>query len=181
MAQRLRDAFLENAACFMINESPSTSAFVMAERLDTLFASNLAVSPGLKATCCSACGCLFVPGWTATQARESRPSCTEKRIEKPGRRVSRQNIVHQCRLCHRESIMKTEKPRELKGRNVVTLNVPVAAKSPSEGPVSAKSTAKQRAKDRKSNQGLQALMSSKSKQKTAASTPSFDLMDFMKA
>lgn len=181
MAQRLRDTFLEKAACFLTKDTPSTSAFLMAERLDVLSASNLAVSLALKATCCLACGCLLLPGWTATQARENSHSYPEKRIDKPGRQGSRKNIVRRCRSCHRKSTMAIKKPSEPKGRNVVTSRMADEAKDTTQRPSVAKSTAKQRAKDRKSNQGLQALMSSKDKQKIAASTATFDLMDFMQA
>jgi hypothetical protein len=181
MAQRLRDTFLEKAACFMIKDSASTSAFVMAERLDALSTSNLTISPVLKALCCLACGCLLVPGWTATQLRENWQSSAEKRIKKPSRQVSRKHIVRRCRSCRRKSTMAVERPRAPKERNVVTSHVAVPAKDIAQGPGVAKSTAKQRAKDRKSNQGLQALIGSKDQQKIAASTPSFDLMDFMKA
>ena len=181
MTQELRDAFLKKAACFALSDSPSTSAFLMAESFDSLAASNLAISPALNATSCLACGCLFVAGWTATQVRGSRQRYTDERVERPSRQVPRKNVVHQCCLCHRKSVITIEKPGELQKGKTANSNKLTAARPPPEGSSSAKSTAKQRAKDRKLNQGLQALMSSRSKQKTAASTPSFDLMDFMKA
>jgi hypothetical protein len=181
MTQELRDAFLKKAACFALLDSPSTSAFLMAESFDSLAASNLAISPALKATCCSACGCLFVPGWTAIQARQSQQSYADEFVERSSRQVPRKNVVHQCCLCHRKSVITTKKPGGLQKGKTANSNKPVAARPPPEGSSSVKSTAKQRAKDRKLNQGLQALMSSRSKRETAASTPSFDLMDFMKA
>lgn len=183
MARAIRDGFLDRAACFAVTSSPSTSAFLVAERLDASAASHLAISPAFRTTCCLSCGCLFPPGWTASVTRESRAS--DLQFRERGGKLSHQawhkEVIRECRSCHHKTVITVRKPVKLKQRGKVKFIKDAAVTLPSEGPSSAKLTAKQRAKDRKSKEGLQALMSSRSKQKTAASTPSFDLMDFMKA
>ena len=184
MARALREEFLERAACSMVSSSPSTSAFVMAEKLNTLADSRMVSTPATRAICCFACGSLFVPGWTASQARESFTTSyrTVKRGAEPVRQAVHKSVVHECQTCHRKTVISFQKPAKLKRPSSTNTNEPVPAKIPPQGSSSAKSTAKQRAKDRKSKQGLQALLlNSRSKQNTTASIPpSLDLMDFMK-
>lgn len=182
MAQALRETFLERAACFASTSSPSTSAFLLAENLALLADSHTAIKPALRSTCCLACGGLLVPGWTSSLEREKTTSGLHSAVYsgKRGRLLSRKHILHTCHSCHRRTVITVKKPTKLKGGSRVAFNKSIADKSPSEGPSFTKSNAKQRARERKSHQGLQALISSKAKLKTAASTPSFDLMDFMK-
>ena len=168
----------------MVSSGPSTSAFLMAEKLNSLADSHMVSTPATRATCCLACGSLFVPGWTASQARES--FTTSHRADRRGAQLVRQtlqkNVVHECQSCHRRTVISFQKPAKLKKPSYTSFNEPAVAKVPLQRPSPAKSTAKQRAKDRKSKQGLQALLSnSRTKQKTTASkSPPLNLMDFMK-
>jgi hypothetical protein len=177
MAQNLRDAFLDRAACFTATGSPSTSAHLMAEKLDSLGASHTAAGLKLRATCCLACGRLFVPGWTATTEQKATPPTTPVR-ERRGHATKK--ITHTCHSCHRNTTTAIQQPRKVKSdRLLPAKSAPLDTLLKEQIP--SRSTAKQRAKERKSKQGLQTLLSSRSKQKSGASSSSLDLMDFMKA
>jgi hypothetical protein len=183
MAQNLRDAFLERAACFSATSSPSTSAHLMAEKLDSLATSHTAAGVMLRATCCLACGRLFVPGWTATTEQKAIPTSPPVKRRR-GHAIKK--ITHACHSCHRNTTTVIQQPRIVEGprgvksdRLLPAKSAPLNALSKEQSP--SRSTAKQRAKERKSKQGLQTLLSSRSKQKSGASSSSLDLMDFMKA
>jgi hypothetical protein len=183
MAQNLRDAFLERAACFSATSSPSTSAHLIAEKLDSLATSHTAAGLMLRATCCLACGRLFVPGWTATTKQNATPPSTPVR-ERRGHATKK--ITHACHSCHRNTTTVIQQLRKVEGPRKVKCDRLLPAKfAPLDTLLkeqsSSRSTAKQRAKERKSMQGLQTLVSNRSKQKSGASSSSLDLMDFMKA
>ena len=180
MAQAQRDMFLERAACFTAMSNHSTSAFLTSERLDSLAASNTAVSPMLKAICCLACGSPVILGRTSSTDREESTGKTA--IARRGRKVNplkaRKTLVRTCELCHRKTTVAI--PRLTKARESIRLAPTGSAlvKTLSEEKSASKPTARQRAKDRKSKQALQVLIDSKSTQKAPKS--SLDLMDFMK-
>jgi hypothetical protein len=183
MAKNLRDAFLERASCFTATSSPSTSAHLMAEKLDSLATSHTTAGIMLKATCCLACGRLFIPGWTATTEQKATPSRTPVR-ERCGHVTKK--ITHACPSCHRKTTTVIQQPRKLEGPRKEKSDRLLPAKSAPPDTLlkeqsPSRSTAKQRAKERKSKQSLQALLSSRSKRKSGASSSSLDLMDFMKA
>ena len=180
MAQAPRDIFLERAACFAVTNSPSTSTYLMAEKLDSLRTSHAPVSPVLRATCCLACGCLYIPGWTASKHREERraQSSFAERGRKDKHYTTRKHIIHTCQLCHRKTTIAVQKPTRTKEALALTRSALAETRAEDKAQ---KSTAKQRAKSRQSKQGLQALMSSRAKQKAVATSSSLDLMDFMKA
>jgi len=188
--ERQKASFLENAAKLLAQRSPSTSAFLGTQVIETLVTAGTQLSRKLS-DCCHGCGALMVPGWTSAVAssrylnqRASRPQ-SKAAIAKP--RAS----LHRCLRCNRAAkVIKTQssrprrsskKPMEpiaLSSRELQPILEPITCASKIEEKSEAKTNSKKRAKARKDREGLQALLSQSRTNTQPNST--FDLMDFMK-
>lgn len=179
-----RHVFLKSSARILSREASSTAAYLEAEYISLFLERQVPVPPAQREDVCLACGWL-----RARSDNEIGPgpaSTSTRSIEG--------NDIFTCPKCYREndlSLPATENAKIDNNNNVARETDSLVTgssdwkpfpDSSSSAPAGATSTSKKRAKARKQNASLQALLDrSKSTQREAKQGPDLDFMDFVKA
>jgi ribonuclease MRP protein subunit SNM1 len=176
-SEKLQAAFLEKSSYTLAVSAPSTSAYLMTERLALMPENDREPTKFPRHEMCRACGTVTTLGWTATTARRTGSTKQQHR----GRRERK--IIQVCLVCHRETVNALPIVPKAAKRSQTQSIEPVSSKielgtPPTVNDIAEKTSSKRRAKTRKEKSGLQALLN-KNKQSPNPS-PTLDLMDFMK-
>lgn len=179
-----RHAFLKRSAQILSREASSTAAYLEAEYISLFLEQQVPVPLAQREDVCLACG------WLRARSDNEiglAPAGTSKRsIE--------MDDIFTCAKCYRENDLSLPAPEDAKtdnNKNVIRETDSLATGSNESkplpytsisAPAGATSTSKKRAKTRKHNTSLQALLDrSKSTNREAKQGPGLDFMDFMKA
>ena len=178
-----RHEFLNRSAQVFSREASSTAAYLSAEYISLFLEQQVPVPLAQRENICLACG-----WWCARSDKNIAPCPAGK-----SKRSTEESDISTCPRCYRENNLSLAAPGFAKTdntkndvRNTDSLatgsneTMPLPATSTS-APTGATSTSKKRAKARKHNASLQALLDrSKSTQREAKQGPGLDFRDFMK-
>lgn len=169
--------FMTDAAHLLAFASPQTSAFIMRQRSDLMFASELSPSDTQKQHVCGACGHIMVLGQNSTLKLE-----TEKAIRTKQKKFTSQKQqgkagpakVFTCDGCNRYTKVHLPPPAPISRRKAMPTPATSNTEAVTKPLPSANASSKKRAKNRKA--GLQALLSQSAGAKSGPGLSLFDLM-----
>ena len=183
-SQQLRAAFLDSASRLLFLADPSTSSYFGAERVDVFSVNGQAIPQHISDALCAGCGTLSVRGWTGSFNKPGsgcRKDSSDRATKKLGALSTERSRSRICSMCHRVTKLKHHISPDLSGLPRATTIRNLNSSSGKEPEISTKTAvkinSKQRAKARKSKEGLKALLG-ESKHKPDSSS-ALDLMDFM--
>lgn len=179
----LKIAFLQDAAKSMAQASPSTASYLASESiaLELAKGSENKATDDHRQTFCTACGNLFIPGWSCSVLRGGRDSVRDR-----SENGKRHQIVYLCQACHYRTtfgLPQSKKTLRLATQKTSGLpNTPLhlgTKRQTTSDPaiVPMRPSSKKRARARKEKAGLRSLLQ-KSKEEGKPS-PSLSLMDLM--
>jgi RNAse P Rpr2/Rpp21/SNM1 subunit domain len=183
-AADFRTIFLQDAAKLMATISPSTASYLASESIQLDLAQAQPKKPfedHQRQTFCTACGNVFIPGWSCSIARGDKRRSSAPITQKT---VQRATIVYNCHACHYQTTLSTSsvnRPEKKVHEEHVSRSTNVAVEggrqiSCEPTTVTTKTSSKKRAKARKDKAGLHSLLKS-NKDRTAS--PQLSLMDLM--
>ena len=204
ISTRLR--YLNNAAHLLALTAPQASAQMMSQQVQLAVDNDVQLSQSRERDFCTACGNVFVPGWTVEVGIQSVRACKgrKRKGQKEGvRRVtalpatsqpavailSRREIQSACKLCSRTTrySLRNEKPHPVTTVPSTTAgdldDVLSASASKATPPQSTTGTPGNRKRVRSKKLGLHAMVAqSQSGDASIGPNATFglDLMDFMK-
>ena len=177
-AQALRTSFLQASGYSFFLTSPSTSRHLISER------SQLVHSAGANPDSCTACGSLFLSGWTMSLRLTPTNRKSNDKAKMPKKPTQEKKRHLRCGFCHRVTKHVVTNPSKTKRQKVVQnekASMPQPSSDPALEPVIEKSTkplsSKQRAKARRDREGLQSLLNHSTQSRSA---PTLNLMDLLK-
>ncbi|TQB68756.1 Cullin-associated NEDD8-dissociated protein 1 [Monascus purpureus] len=190
--------FLKNSADFLIAESPSTSAHLLAVHRQILHDNSRSLNQRQHETFCGACGSIRKPEWTKIIhiTRRNKAKRSDQAVPSVSKESAGEITVYKCLRCHR----KTVKPRQGEPTRQISSSRTTVSSFQQSMPTTSSSTtgknaaqvaaatveatktadnasSKKRAKARKQG-SLQALLASKQRSQ-AASSSSLDIFDFL--
>lgn len=187
-SQKARAEFLRASSRMLFSSSPSTSRHLQSQSTELPQSLRPSKTPAQQRDACTACGNLFIPGWTTETKIFTRGARRRQRSTSQKTLVRSTLVSNLCLVCHRTTrevaVFKTDirksqsKPRKapaIASTASIEKTLPLPDESMVEQPV--KTNSKKRAKARKDRDGLQALLSKSAKNKPA---PSLSFMDLMK-
>ena len=170
----LRIDFLQNAAKLLASKTPSTASYLASESIQLELAHRQQDKPfedHQRQTFCTACGNIFVPGWNCSIVRGDKKKSPASHKQKT---IRRGTVIYKCQRCHHDtalSIHPTEKLRNVDHENQISGSTTTT--------VTKKTSSKKRAKARKDQAGLQALLERSKEEKNKDTSPKLSLMDLM--
>lgn len=177
-AQATRARFLQSSGHALFLSSPSSSRHLMTER------SQLMHSTETNPDSCTACGSIFLSGWTASLGLASTKLKSKARTKCSEEQAQEKTQYLKCGICHRVNKATVTHPIKTKRQKIIQSDKDPKAQpatDPMPEPVVEKSTkslsSKQRAKVRRDREGLQSLLNRSTQHRTA---PTLNLMDLMK-
>jgi hypothetical protein len=176
--QSVQGSFLEEASRHVYGGSPSTSAYLISERLAL---SRLAKDQQQMkhSELCQRCGTLAVGAWRLQPMTPSRHVRDESDVSASTARHCRRTAIRKCCRCGNVSRIQLDSPHKPSRSGSVQQRTVEPAQRRTWSPTrqDSKVSSKKRAQRRKDLQGLQALVSRAS---TKSSRAGLDLMDLMK-
>ncbi|KAI4156518.1 MAG: hypothetical protein LQ340_000219 [Diploschistes diacapsis] len=188
-----RTRFLSTAARIYATTSPSTSAHLMAERLELCSSLDKKPKPD-PAAACQACGTLLVTGLTSRKYTKSRQTSKETtahdrtaaetsvKARSQGRKLQRgpleKLLIEECLGCRRETVHPLPtKSRVRNARPYHTSEANMSSTVITESEKQTKRSASFRSRKKRQKGGLLAM--AKAEDDKAKAERSLDLMDFM--
>ncbi|KEF53997.1 uncharacterized protein A1O9_09792 [Exophiala aquamarina CBS 119918] len=177
-AQAARSRFLQASGHALCLSSPSTSRHLMTE------SSQLTHWAEASPDSCTACGSLFLPGWTMSFGLASTNQKSESKAKSPEKQAQEKTRRLKCGVCHRVTKATMSYPIKTRRQNIIQSGKSPKAQlvaGPEPGLVNGKSSkplsSKQRAKARRDRDGLQSSLNRNAQNRMA---PALNLMDLMK-
>lgn len=177
----LRKIYLNNASRYLLSESLSSSAHIMAQNLK--LSGNQ--DPQKSSTICQVCGTILVPGFTSRRSTKSRRAAggTGSNVKgKSSKQVSPliTELLQECLTCRRSTKIDLPPIKPIRAKRLpVALQHADGGKQQDVGQTKATLSTQAPNRKRKKHKGL--LKRSQEESERAKSDSGLDLMDFMKA
>ena len=177
----LRKTYLNNASRYLLSESLSSSAYIMAQNLEVSGTQH----PQKPASICQTCGTILVPGFTSRRSTQSRRAAASPRFIVKGKSSKQVSpliteLLEECLTCRRSTKIDLPLVKPIRAkRHPIALKHVDGGKQQDAGQPEVTPSAQASNRKRKKHKGL--LRRSQEESEQAKSDSGLNLMDFMKA